>query len=70
MLGDVNKLLKTKSLLKTPSNVTLHLKQTFRPKIWIFTEGDAVEYRLPDVRLIVKQIKDLFIKNCSRYSSK
>ena len=33
-----------------PSNVlTLHLKQTFPPLIWIFTEdeGDGIESRLP-----------------------
>ena len=31
-----------------PSNVLpLHLKQTFRPIIWIFTEGDEIESRLP-----------------------
>ena len=50
MLGDVNKLLKTKSLLTMPSNVLpLHLKQTFPPIIWIFTvgEGDGIESRLP-----------------------
>ena len=46
LLGIVNKLLKTKSLLTTPSNVLpLHLK----PIIWIFTEGedDGIESRLP-----------------------
>ena len=48
LLGIVNKLLKTKSLLTTPSNVLpLHLKQTFLPIIWIFTEGDEIESRLP-----------------------
>ena len=49
LLGVVNKLLKTKSLLTTPSNVlTLHLKQIFPPIIWIFTkgEGDGIESRL------------------------
>ena len=36
LLGIVNKLLKTKSLLTTPSNVLpIHLKQTFPPIIWI-----------------------------------
>ena len=40
MLGDLNKLFVSKSLLTTPSNVLpLHLKQTFPPIIWIFTEG-------------------------------
>ena len=44
----VNKLLNTKSLLTTPSNVSpLHLKQILSI-IWIFTEveGDRIEYRL------------------------
>ena len=48
MLGDVNKLV-FKSLLTTPSNVLpLHLKQTFPPIIWIFTEGegDGIKSRL------------------------
>ena len=44
LLGDVNKLLKT----KMPSNVLpLHLKQIFQLIIWIFTEGDGIESRLP-----------------------
>ena len=50
MLGDVNKLFVFKSLLTMPSNVLLfHLKQTFTPIIWIFTEvkGDRIESRLP-----------------------
>ena len=48
MLGDVNKLFVAKSLLTTPSNVLLlHLKQTLPPIIWIFTEGDRIESRLP-----------------------
>ena len=51
-MGDVNKLFvsKSKSLLTTPSNVlSLHLKQTFPPIIWIFSEGegDGIESRLP-----------------------
>ena len=49
MLGDVNKLFVFKSLLTTPSNVLpLHLKQTFPPIIWIFTEGegDGIKCRL------------------------
>ena len=39
-----------KSLLTTPCNVLpLHLKQTFPPIIWIFTEGegDGIKSRLP-----------------------
>ena len=50
LLGVVNKLLKIKSLLTMPSNVLpLHLKQTFLPIIWIFTEGkiDGIKFRLP-----------------------
>ena len=50
MLGDVNKLFVFKSLLTMPSNVLpLHLKQTFPPMIWIFTEGegDGIKSRLP-----------------------
>ena len=38
------------SLFTTPSNVLpLHLKQTFPPIIWIFTEdeGDGIDSRLP-----------------------
>ena len=49
MLGIVNKLLKTKFLLTSTSNVLpLHLKQTFPPIVWIFTEdqGDGLESRL------------------------
>ena len=49
LLGIVNKLLKTKSLLTTPSNVLpLGPKQIFPPIIWIFTEGEAdrIESRL------------------------
>ena len=47
MLGDVNKLFVFKRLLTMPSNVLpLHLKQTFPPIIWIFTEGDGIESRL------------------------
>ena len=49
LLGIVNKLLKTKSLLTSPNNVLplLH-NQTFPPVIWIFTEGegDGIESRL------------------------
>ena len=48
VMGDVNKLFVFKSLLTTPSNfLPLHLKQTFLPIIWIFTEGDGIEFRLP-----------------------
>ena len=48
MLGDVNKLFVSKSLLTTPSNVLLlHLKQTFPQIIWIFNEGDGIKSRLP-----------------------
>ena len=50
LLGVVNKLFVFNSLLTTPSNVLpLHLKQTFPPLIWIFTEGegDGIEFRLP-----------------------
>ena len=48
LLGDINKLFVFKSLLTTPSNVLpLHLKQTFPPLIWIFTEGDWIKSRLP-----------------------
>ena len=50
LLGFVNKLLKTKSLLTSPSNVLpLHIKQTFLLIIWTFTEGEGVriESRLP-----------------------
>ena len=49
MLGDVNKLFVFKSLMAMPSTVLpLHLKQTFPPIIWIFTEdeGDGIESRL------------------------
>ena len=42
LLGVVNKLLKTKCFLTTPSNVLpLCLYQTFLPIIWIFTEGEG-----------------------------
>ena len=48
MLGIVNKLFVSKSLLTTPNNVLpLHLKQIFLPMIWTFTEdeGDGIESR-------------------------
>ena len=50
MWGNKAKLLNTKSLLTTPSNgLPLHLKQTFPPINWIFTEGegDGIKSRLP-----------------------
>ena len=50
MLGDVNKLFVFKSILTMPSNVLpFHLKQTFPPIIWLFTEGegDGIKSRLP-----------------------
>ena len=49
MLGDVNKHFVFKILWTAPSNVLLlHLKQTFPPIVWIFTdgEGDGIESRL------------------------
>ena len=43
LLGVVDKLLKTKRLLKTPSNVLpLYVKQTFLPIICIYTKGDRM----------------------------
>ena len=50
MLGDVNKLFNFKSLLTMHRNfLPFHLKQTFPPIIWIFTEGegDGIKFRLP-----------------------
>ena len=50
LLSVVDKLLETKSLLTSPSNVLpLHLKQTFPHIILIFTEGedDGIKSRLP-----------------------
>ena len=42
LLGVVNKLLKTKSLLTSPSNVLpYYLKWTLPPIFWIFTEGEG-----------------------------
>ena len=49
LLGVVNKLFVLISLLTTPSNcLPLHLKQTFPPIIWIFTQGeeDEIESKL------------------------
>ena len=50
LLVVVNKLFVFKSLLTSSSNVlSLYLKQTFPPIIWIFTEGegDEIQSRLP-----------------------
>ena len=48
LLGVVYKLLKTKSLLTSPSTILpLHLKQTFLPTISIFTKSDGIKSRLP-----------------------
>ena len=50
MLIDVNNFFVFKILLTTPSSVLpLHIKQTFPPIIWIFTEGegDGIKSRLP-----------------------
>ena len=42
LLGDVNKLFVFNSLLTTPWNILpLHIKKTFLPIIWIFTEGEG-----------------------------
>ena len=49
LLGFVNKLLKTRILLTSPSNVLpYYLNQTFPPLVRIFTEGegDGIESRL------------------------
>ena len=49
LLGVVNKIFVQQSLLTTPSKVLpLHLKPTFPPIIWIFTEGagDGIESKL------------------------
>ena len=46
LLGVVNKLLKTQSLLTSPSNVLpYYLKQTFQPIILIFTQGEEDEIK-------------------------
>ena len=61
MLGDVNKRFVFKNLLTTPSNVLpLHFK-TFLPIIWIFTEGDWIESRLPS------KIFSTLLGVCTRY---
>ena len=70
MLGDVNKLFVFKSLLTTPSNVLLlHLKQTFPPIIWIFTEGEGggIESRLP-FKIFSTLLIWHFRRSFSRYS--
>ena len=47
LLGGVDKLLRTKTLLTLTNNVlSYYLKLTFPPIIWIFTEGDGIEPRL------------------------
>ena len=49
LVGVVNKLLKTRILLKLPCNVLLYyLRETFPPIIRIFTdgEGDGIDSRL------------------------
>ena len=44
LLGVVNKILRTDSLLTCPRNVLLYcLKQTLLPIIWIFTQGEEDE---------------------------
>jgi hypothetical protein len=50
LLRVINKLLKTRNLLTSPSNVLpLHLKQIFLPVIPIFTKGedDGIKTMLP-----------------------
>ena len=39
--------MKAKHCLALPTNFLLQLKQTFPPIIWIFTDGDGIEFRLP-----------------------
>ena len=66
LLDVVNKILNKKSLLTMPSNVLpLHLKQTFQPIIWIFTEGEGIESRLP-----FKIFSTLFVSIFGRPSSR
>ena len=71
LLGIVNKLLKTKRLLTSPSNVLpLHLKQTLSTIIWIFTEGegDGIESRLPFKKFsTLWNYEDYNLEDCSRY---
>ena len=55
-----------KSLLTMPSNILpLHLKETFPPIIWIFTEGDGIRSRLPFkiFSTLTMGQKSLFIKD-------
>ena len=67
-VGVVNKLLKTKRLLTSPSNVLpLHLKP---PIIWIFIEGegDGIESRLPFKKIsTLWNYEDYNLEDCSRY---
>ena len=68
MLGYVHKLFVSKSLLTMPSNVLhLHLKQTFPPKIWFFTEseGDGIESRLLFKIFSTLPIIRIFFQNCN-----
>ena len=47
-----------------PSNVLpLHLKQTFQPMIWIFTEGDKIDSKAKLLQLKLLQIfaRDIFL---------
>ena len=69
MLGDVNNFFVFKSLLTTPSNVLpLHLKQTFPPIIWIFTEGkgDGIKFRLPFKIFSTLQVCNLLLIQFAR----
>ena len=71
LLNDVNKLFVFKSLLTMPSNVLpLHLKQTFLPIIWIFTEGedDGNESRLPSK--IFSTLQRMHFRLCFCYQYK
>ena len=43
--------------------LALHLKQTFPPIIWIFTEGDGIQTRLP-----FKIVSTLILKYLSNYN--
>ena len=68
----------SKGLLTTPSTVLpLHLKQTLRPIIWIFTEGegDGIKSRLPfklfpTLLVIRQQSKFYFIIYCADFGTK
>ena len=71
LLGVINKLLKTKSLLSSPSNVLpCYLKETFPPMIWIFTEGDRIKSRLPFEIISALKEKDSENKTLSVLSQK